>query len=136
MNHSKLEMFIARFRYYCITKHKVPEYLKCHIVYDFCWTACNSKCIGKIDQNFGPRVQEHSGLNKKSPVYNHLVQRAHFNYVVNLDGLPLSRNLVNYLGHVKIVVYWHYWQQSKLVWIIFFRQPSHEMEETKIELWH
>ena len=65
--------------YYCNTKHKVPEYLKSHTVYEFCCQACNIKYIGKTDRNFGTRVQEHSGLDKKSPVYNHLLKCEHFN---------------------------------------------------------
>ena len=35
--------------YYCNTKNKVPEYLKSHIVYEFCCPACNIKYIGKTD---------------------------------------------------------------------------------------
>ena len=42
---------------------------------------------------------------KKSPIYNHLFQRKHFNYVVNLHSLPPSNNSVEYLEHVKIVLY-------------------------------
>ena len=41
---------------------------------------------------------------KKSPVYNHLFECEHFNYVVNLHSLPPSNNLVEYLEHVKIAV--------------------------------
>ena len=52
--------------YYCNTKDKVPEYLKSHIVYEFCCPACNSKYIGKKDQNFGTRVQERSGSDNQS----------------------------------------------------------------------
>lgn len=35
-------------------------------MYEFCCQACNNKCIGNTDQNFGTRVQEHSGSDKKS----------------------------------------------------------------------
>ena len=35
---------------YCNTKYKVPEYLKSHIVYEFCCQACNSKCVGQTDR--------------------------------------------------------------------------------------
>ena len=72
--------------YFCNTKDKVPEYLKSHIVYEFCCPACNIKYIGKTDRNFGTRVQEHSGLDKKSPVYNHLFECEHFSYMVNLHS--------------------------------------------------
>ena len=74
-------------------------------MYGFCCPACNIKYIGKTDRNFGTRVQEHSGLGKKSPVYNHLLECEHFNYVVNLHGLPPSNISVEYLEHVKIAVY-------------------------------
>ena len=83
----------------------VPEYLKSQIKYEFCCPACNKKYIGKTDQNFGTHVQEHSCSDKKSPVYNHLLECKHFNYVVNLHSLPPSNNLVEYLEHVKIAVY-------------------------------
>ena len=91
--------------YCCNTKDKVPEYLKSHIVYEFCCPACNIKYIGKTDRNFGTRVQKHSGLDKKSPVYNHLFECEHFSYVVNLHSLPPSNSLVEYLEHVKTDVY-------------------------------
>ena len=35
--------------YYCNRKNKVPEYLKSHIVYEFCCPPCNNKYIGKTD---------------------------------------------------------------------------------------
>ena len=74
-------------------------------MYEFCCPACNSKYIGKRDQNFGTRVQEHSGSDKKSQVYNDLLKCEHFNYVINLHSLPPSNNSVEYLEHVKIAVY-------------------------------
>ena len=91
--------------YYCNTMYKVPEYLESRMVYGFCCPACNIKYIGKTDRNFGTRIQEHSGTDKKSPVYNHLWECQHFNYVVNLHSLPPNNNSVEYLEHVKIVVY-------------------------------
>ena len=81
------------------------EYLKSYIVYEFCCPACKSKYTGKTGLNFGTRVQEHSGSDKKSPAYNHLLKCEHFNYVVNLHNLPPSSNSVDYLEHVKIPVY-------------------------------
>ena len=116
----------------------MPEYLKSHIVCEFCCPACNSKYTGKTDQNFLTCVQEHSGLDKKSPVYNHLLKCEHFNYVVNLYSLPPSNNLAEYLEHVKIAVYENTKITDKIQNCIelFFRKPSHQMEETKTELWH
>ena len=75
------------------------------MVYEFYCPACNSKYIGKTDQNFGTRVQELSGSEKKSPLYNHLLECEHFNDVVNLHSLRPSNNLAEYLQHVKIAVY-------------------------------
>ena len=91
--------------YHYNIKDKVPEYLKSHIVYEFCCPACNSKYIGKTDRNFATHVQEHSGSDKKSPVYNHLLECEHLNYVVNLHSLAPSNNLVEYIEHVKTAVY-------------------------------
>ena len=90
---------------HCNKKDKASEYLISHMVYEFCCPACNSKYIGKADWNFGTCVQKHSGLDKKSQVYNHLLECEHFIYVVKLHSLPLSNNLVEYLEHVKIAVY-------------------------------
>ena len=94
-----------RLSYYCNVKDKVPEYLKPYTVYEFCCPACNSKYIGITDYNFGIRVQEHSDSNKKSPVYNHLLECEHSNYVVSLHSLPPSNKSVEHLEHVKIAVY-------------------------------
>ena len=62
----------------------MPEYLKSYIAYEFCCPVSSSKYIGKTDRTFGTRVQEHSGSHKNSPVYNHLLECEHFNYVVNM----------------------------------------------------
>ena len=74
-------------------------------MYKFCSPAYNNKYIGKTVRNFDTRVQEHSGSDEKSPVYNHLLECEHFNYVANLHSLPPSNNLAEYLKHVKIAVY-------------------------------
>ena len=83
----------------------MPEYLKSHIVYECCCPACNIKHIGRPHRKFGTCVQEHSGSDKKSPVWNHSLECEHFNYVVNLHGLQPSPNIVEYLEHVKTAVY-------------------------------
>ena len=59
----------------------MPEYLKSHIVYEFYCPACNNTCIGKTDQNFGTRVQEHSNLDV---------------YMVNLHSFPPNSNSVEF----------------------------------------
>ena len=90
---------------YFNAKDKVPEYLKSQIVYIFYCTVCNSKYIGKTNRNFSTCVQQYSGSDKKSLVYNQLLECEYFDYVVNLHSLPPSNNLVEYLEHVKIAVY-------------------------------
>ena len=62
------------------------------------------RLLSNMLENFSTRVQEHRGLNKKSPVYNHLLECEHFNYVVNLHSLPPSKYSAEYLKHVNIAV--------------------------------
>ena len=94
--------------YYCNTKEYLnPEYLKYHIVYELCCPACNNKYIGKTDRDFSTLIQKHSGSDKKSPVYNYLLECEHFNYVINLHSLPSSNNLVVYLEHVNYCLWQH-----------------------------
>ena len=96
---------LSELSYNCNRKDKVPEYPKSHIVYEFCCPACNIKYTGKTDRSFGTRIQVHSGLDKKSPVYTHLLECEHFNNVVILHSLPPSNNSVEYLRHSRIAVY-------------------------------
>ena len=72
----------------------MPKYLKSHIVYEFRSPAFVSKYNRKIDRKIGTRVQEHSGSDKKLPVYNHLLECELFNYVVNLHSFPPCKNSV------------------------------------------
>ena len=58
INHLHYEIFIVS--YFCNTKHKVPDYLKSHIVYKFYCPACNKEYIVQKDQNLSLLVQEHS----------------------------------------------------------------------------
>ena len=102
-------------------------------MYEFCYPAY------KTDQNFDTRVEEHSGSDKKWPVYNHLLECENFNYVVNLHSLPPSNNSVEYLEHVKFAIYGNtkiICNSQNLVELYFFGKPSHQMEGTKNELWH
>ena len=39
----------TKMSYYCNTKDIIPDYLKCHVVYEFCCPACNAGYIGKTD---------------------------------------------------------------------------------------
>ena len=49
---------MKKLSYYCNIKDKVPEYIKSHVVYEFCCPACNSKYNGKTEKIFGILVQE------------------------------------------------------------------------------
>lgn len=83
----------------------MPEYLKSYIVHTFSCASCDNIYIGKTDQNFSNWVQEHSGSDKNSPVYNCLLEYEHFNYIVNLHCLQPSNASVQYLANFKFVVY-------------------------------
>ena len=39
----------TKISYYCNIKDKIPDYLKSHVVYEFCCPACNASCIRKTD---------------------------------------------------------------------------------------
>ena len=41
--------------YYCNTTYRIPDYLKFHVVNEFCSPTCNANYIGKTDQNLGAR---------------------------------------------------------------------------------
>ena len=97
----KLRNIYQTKKYYCNRRDKVPEYLKSHLVYEFCCPACNNRYVGKTGRNLGTRVQEHSGSDKKSLFYNYLLECEHFDLVVNLQSLPSSNSSVEYLEHVK-----------------------------------
>ena len=58
--------------YYCNKKKIIPDNLKSHAVYEFCCLACNAGYIGKIDRDLGTSIKEHCGLDKNSPIINHL----------------------------------------------------------------
>ena len=70
------------------------------------------------------------------PVYKHFSECEHFNYVVNLHSLLPSNNSGKYLEHVKFAVH----DTTKIInicqnWVqLFFKKPSHQMEETKTGL--
>ena len=91
--------------YYCNTEDKVPEYLKSHIVYEFCYPACNKKYIWKTDRKLGSCVQEHSSFDRKSPLYNHFLECEHVNFVENSHSLSPGSNSGEYLEDVKFGVY-------------------------------
>ena len=60
--------------YYWSTKGKISDYLKSHVVYEFCCPICNTGYIGKTDPNLGTQMKQHCGLHKNSPIFNHLAE--------------------------------------------------------------
>ena len=72
----------TKMTYYCNTKDRIPDYLKSHVVYEFSCPACNAGYIGKTDRNLGTRIKEHCGLDKNSPVFNHLTECNFYQYTL------------------------------------------------------
>ena len=42
--------------YYCNTKEKISDYLKFHVVYEFCRPACNAGYVDKTNQKLKKRT--------------------------------------------------------------------------------
>ena len=71
---------------YCSTKDSIPDYLKPHVVYEFCFPACSANYIGKTDQNLGPQMNEHCRLDKNSPIFNHFAECNLYQYTLTLHS--------------------------------------------------
>ena len=57
--------------------------------------------------NFGTCVQEHSDSDEMSPVYNHLLECEHFNYVANLHSfhaVTISQNNLCMLNLLNMTI--------------------------------
>ena len=94
--------------YYCNTKDRISDYLKSHVVYEFSYPACNACCIGKTDRNLGTRIKEHCGLDKNSPVFNHLAGCNFYQYTPTLRSFSCDGNVTStnqdILGHIRTTV--------------------------------
>ena len=94
--------------YYCNTKEGIPDYLKSHVVYEFCCPACNASYIGKTDRNLGTRIKEHCGLHKSSPIFNHLAECNFYQYTLTLHSFLCDGDETltyqNILGHIRTTV--------------------------------
>ena len=71
---------------YCNTKDRIPDYLKSHVVWEFCFPACNADYIGKTDQNLGTWIKEHCGLDKNLPIFDHLAECNLYQYTLTLHS--------------------------------------------------
>ena len=91
--------------HYCNTRDRIPYYLNSHLVYEFSCPACNAGYIGKAYQNLGTWIKEHCGLNKKSPVFNHLAECNFYQYTFTLHSFPCDGDVTlsnqDILGHIR-----------------------------------
>ena len=98
----------TKMSYYCNTKDRIPDYLKSHVVYEFCCPACNAGYIGKTDRNLGTRIKEHCGLDKNSPIFNHLAECNFYQYTLTLHCFPCDGDVnltdQDILGHIRTTV--------------------------------
>ena len=98
----------TKMSYYCNTKDRIPDYLKSHVVYEFSCPACNAGYIGKTDRNLGTRIKEHCGLDKNSPVFNHLAECNFYQYTLTLHSFPCDGDVTltnqDILGHIRTTV--------------------------------
>ena len=74
--------------YYCNTKDRNPHYLKSHVAHEFSCPACNVAYIGKTDRNLDTRIKERCGLDKNSPIFNHLGECNFYQYTLTLHSFP------------------------------------------------
>ena len=86
----------------CNTKDWIPDYLKSHVIYEFSCPACNAGYIGKTDRNLGTRIKEHCGLDKNSPVFNHLAE-------CNFNQYTLTNNM-RIIGKSQIGLNFAFWR--------------------------
>ena len=111
----KLKLFIlknihktTKMSYYCNTKGRIPDYLKSHIVYEFCCPACNAGYIGKTDWNLGTQTKEHCGLDENSPIFNQLAECNLYQYTLTLLSFPSDGDVTltnqDALEHIKTIV--------------------------------
>ena len=70
--------------YYCNTEGRTPGFLKSHLLYEFGGFVCNSSYCGKTDRNLGTQKKGHCGLDKNSPIFNHLVEFNWYQYSLTL----------------------------------------------------
>ena len=98
----------TKMSYYCNTKEEIPDYLKSHVVYEFCCPACNIGYIGKTDRNLGTWIKEHCGLDKNSAIFNHLAECNFYWYALTLHSFPCDGDETltyqNILGHIITTV--------------------------------
>ena len=116
-SHKKLKQIISKpfilkniykttkMSYYCNTKDRIPDYLKSHLIYEFCCPACNAGYIGKTGRNLGIQIKEHCGFNKNSPIFNSLAECNLHQYTFTLYSFPCNGDVTltnqDILEHIR-----------------------------------
>ena len=94
--------------YYCNTNGRIPDYLKSHVLYEFCYPACNAGYFGKTDRNLGTRIKKNCGLDKNSPIFNHLSKCNFYQYTLMLHNFPCDVDVTltnqDILKHIRTTV--------------------------------
>ena len=75
----------------CLAKEKIETTQKANITYDIQYPACKEHYIGKSDQYFVTRLDEH-GSRHDQPIFQHLVNWQQFLEELSLLNLPISDN--------------------------------------------
>ena len=89
-------------------KRQNSRLFKSHVVYEFCCPTCNAGYIGKTDWNWGTRIKEHCGLDKNSPIFNHLTECNFYRYTLTLHSFSSDDHVTltnqDILGHIRTTV--------------------------------
>ena len=77
---------------FCSAKAKIKTAQKTYIIYDIQCRACKEHYIGKTDQCFVTRHDEH-GSRHDQPIFQHLVNCKQFLEELSILNLPISGNI-------------------------------------------
>ena len=69
---------------------------------------CNANYVGKTDRHLGTRIKEHCGLDKSSPIFNHLAECNFCHYTFTLHSFPCDGDVTltsqDILGYIRRTV--------------------------------
>ena len=69
---------------------------------------CNAGYIGKTDTILSTWIKEHCGLDKNSPIFNHLAECNFYQYTLALHSFPCDGDVTltnqDILGHIRTKV--------------------------------
>ena len=82
-------------------KKTISGYLKSHVAYEFRSPVYNAGYIGT-------QIKEHCGLDKNSPIFNHLAECNFYQYTLTLHSFPCDGDVTlknqDILGHIRKTV--------------------------------